>query len=244
VSFALLALLTAASVCFAAEPNYAPRKGGIGGGLGLSQFRGQGDYSNDARPRFSFAGNFRYVVSPRFRWQVSPGLMWAAYKKGSPAPFVDINFPDEPLVKNDYLTLLIPASAQLQLVTRHGQWMQHVGAGPGLYRVWVENRRKVLRDPLSLDLHRGVYPGFSVEYGGERFLKNITTTSIELTLSTHYVFARRATHFPPGMSDDTQFPSGLNSNLWAMDFRIGVNYYFDLVRARKVPGAGLPGLSK
>lgn len=233
VSFAALAWLTAASVCTAADSEYAPRKGGIGGSFGLSRYLGQGDYSTGARPRFSFAGNLRYVMTQRWRWQFSPGFTWSAYAKGSQAPFSDINFPTDPQVKNDYLALLAPFSVQVQSVARRGSWMYHVGAGPGLYRVWVENRRKVLRDPTSLELHRGLYPGISFEFGGERFLRAITTTSIEITTSTHYVFARR----------NDQFPEGFNDKVLATDLRIGVNYYFDLVRAKKT-GGGLPGLPR
>src|SRR5207247_8515803 len=104
----------------APDSDYAPRKGGIGGSFGLSKFFGQGDYSEDSRPRFSFAGNLRYVMTPHWRWQFSPGFTWTAYKKGSPAPFTDINFPNDEQVKNDYLSLLVPMSAQLQLVARTG----------------------------------------------------------------------------------------------------------------------------
>ena len=87
VGTAVVALLTVASVCLAAEPNYAPGKGGIGGQVGGSTFRLDrafgadwfGDYSESAQARLSFNANFRYIINPRFRWQVSPGFTWAAY---------------------------------------------------------------------------------------------------------------------------------------------------------------------
>ena len=90
----------------------------------------------------------------------------------------------------------------------------------------VENRRKVLQDPATHDRHKGVYFGMSAEIGAERFLRNITTTSIEWTLGGHLVFAER----------DDQFPSGWNSNLLPLEARVCVNYYFDLVK----PKQGLP----
>ena len=232
VGFAI-AWLTAASVCVAADFDYGPRKGGVGGSLGASRFFGQGDYSTGARPRFSLAGNLRYVMSRHWRWQFSPGFTWTAYAKGSAAPFTDLNFPSDPRVKNDYLSLLVPVSLQVQAVVPHGAWLMHLGGGAGAYRVWVEDRRKVLRDPTSLDLHRGIYPGVSVELGMERFLRNITTTSIEVVTSTHYVMAERS----------SQFPSGFNDHVLVSDLRLGVNYYFDLVRAKKT-GGGLPGLPR
>ena len=232
VSFAVLALLTAASACLAAEgePAYKPGKGGVGGQFGGSYFGfdrmfgngGFGDYSKGAMPRFSFAGQFRYVQSNRWRWQLSPGFTWAAYKTGTAMPFADPNHPDDK-VKDQTITLLLPTTAQLQAVTKRGHWLYHAGLGPGVYRVWVENRRKVLKDPVSFKLHRGLYPGGVFELGAERFLKSITTTSIEMTWANHLVFAQR----------DQQFVSGFNSKLMAMEWRLGVNYYFDPLKSKQ-----------
>ena len=179
-------------------------------------------------PRFSFAGQFRYVHSKHWRWQVSPGFTWTAYRTATALPFVDPNHPED-LVKDNAITLLMPISAQAQYVIRRGHWFYHAGAGPGLYRVWVENHRKVLKDPETFRIHRGLYPGGTVEIGAERFLKAITTTSVELTWANHLVLAQR----------DEQFTSGFNSNLMAMEWRVGVNYYFDPLR-QKQPTLGLP----
>ncbi|HEY6866354.1 MAG TPA: hypothetical protein VI792_03800 [Candidatus Eisenbacteria bacterium] len=236
VSVALAALLTTASACLAAEPGYESGKGGVGGGIGYSKFLADADYSSDSRGRPSFAGAFRYVMTPHWRWQVSPGMTWSAYGVGSTAPFPDPQFPGDTSlagvpVKDHYLTLVLPVNAQLQFTQRHGWWVYHLGAGPGVYRVWVENNRKILEDPVSHNRHRGLYFGFTGELGAERFLRGLTTTSIEGVLGTHLVFAER----------DDQFPSGFNSNVAPLDVRIGVNYYFDMVRAKKTeePG-GLP----
>lgn len=232
VSFALLALLATASAGLAAEgePAYKPGQGGIGGQLGGSYFGVDrmfgaewfGDYSKWAMPRLSFAGQFRYVHSKHWRWQVNPGFTWTAYKTGTAIPFPDLNYPDEE-VKDRMLVLLLPATAQAQYVVKRGQWLYHAGAGPGLYRVWVQNSRKVLVDPGTFRLHRGLYPGGSFEFGAERFLKAITTTSVEFTWVNHLVFAQR----------DEQFPSGYNSNLMATELRIGLNYYFNPLREKK-----------
>lgn len=228
VSVALAALLTVASACLAAEPGYAPRKGGVGGGLGYSKFAADADYSDDSRGRPSFSGAFRYVMSPRWRWQVSPGFTWSAYGVGSRAPFPDPQFPGDTSlagvpVKDHYLTLVVPVDAQIQLTQKRGWWLYHLGVGPGLYRVWVENNRKILQDPVSHDRHKGVYFGLTGELGAERFLRGLTTTSIEGVVGSHLVFAER----------DSQFPSGFNSNVLPVDLRICVNYYFDLTRAKK-----------
>jgi hypothetical protein len=233
VSFAALALLTIASACLAVEgePSYKPGKGGVGGQFGGSYFgldrafgsEWFGDYSQGAMPRGSVAGQLRYVASKHWRWQVNPGFTWNAYKTSTSLPLTDPNFPDDK-VKDRVLTLLVPVTAQLQYVTQRGHWFYHAGAGPGLYRVWVENRRKVLKDPESLRLHRGLYAGGSFELGAERFLKAITTTSIELTWVNHLVLAQR----------DEQFLKGyFNSNLMATELRVGVNYYFDPLRQKK-----------
>jgi hypothetical protein len=232
VSFAVLALLAIASACLAVEgePAYKPGKGGVGGQFGGSyfgidrMFGGEwfGDYSKGAMPRGSFAGQFRYVQSKHWRWQFSPGFTWNAYKTSTAIPFTDLNYPDD-RVKDNMLLLMLPATAQIQYVVRRGPWFYHLGAGPGAYRVWVQNRRKVYADPGTFRLHRGLYPGGAFEFGAERFLKAITTTSVEFTCVNHLVFAQR----------DEQFPSGYNSNLMATELRVGVNYYFDPQKQKK-----------
>jgi hypothetical protein len=232
VSFAALALLTIASACLAAEgePAYKPGQGGVGGGIGGSYFGVDrmfgadwfGDYSKWAMPRFSFAGQLRYVHSKHWRWQVSPGFTWTAYKTGTVIPFTDVNFINDK-TKDNLLVQLLPVSAQVQYVVKRGNWLYHAGAGPGVYRVWVENRRSIYKDPVTFRLHRGLYPGGSFEFGAERFLKSITTTSVEFTWANHLVLAQR----------DEQFPSGYNSNLMATELRVGVNYYFDPLRKKK-----------
>ncbi len=240
VSFAVLVLLTVASACLAAEGDvaYKPGRAGIGAQLGGSYFGFDrlfgtswfGDYSDGAMPRFSFAGQFRYIQSDHWRWQISPGFTWTAYKTGTPIPFVDLRNPTDNS-KDQMLTLLVPVSVQAQYVVRRGRWFYHAGVGPGLYRVMVENNRKILKDPdpTSLRLHRGVYWGGTFEFGAERFLKAITTTSVEFSWTNHLVFSQR----------DDQFPSGYNSNLMAMEWRVGVNYYFDPLR-QKTPAVGIP----
>lgn len=239
VSFAVLALLTIASACVAAEgePAHRPGQGGVGGQLGGSYFGVDrmlgsewfGDYSRRASPRFSFAGQFRYVHSKHWRWQVSPGFTWAGYKSGTTVPPTDLDSPGA-REQDNVLVLLLPTTAQIQYVMKRGRWLYHAGAGPGVYRVWVENRRQVYADPETFRLHRGVYPGGSVEFGAERFLKAITTTSIEFVWANHLVLAQRA----------EQFPNGYNSNLMATELRIGLNYYFDPLRQKK-QGIEIPG---
>ena len=235
VSVALLALLTAASACLAAAPGYAPHKGGVGGGLGYSKFIGDADYSEGSTGRLSFSGAFRYVVRPGLRWQVSPGFTWSAYSVGTHAPFTDPQFPGDTTLtgepkKDEYLSLVAPITAQVQLTERRGWWLYHLGAGPGVYRVWVENQRKVLEDPVSHVRHKGLYPGFSAELGAERFLRGLTTTSIEGVIQTSVIFAKR----------DDQFPSGFNSRVLPLDLRICLNYYFDMARKKKSTMPGVP----
>jgi hypothetical protein len=229
VSVALFALLTGASACLAAEPGYAPHWASVGGGFGVSKFAKDADYSAGAALRFSFGGSFRYVMNPWLRWQVSPGFTWTAYTIGTPAPFLDPQFPAD-VNKDRYLTLLVPVSAQLQLVQKRGWWLYHLGVGPSINRMWIENRRKVLEDPISHRRHRGEYLGASAELGAERFLRNLTTTSVEGTLGGHLVFAER----------DKQFPAGFNSKALAIEARMSVNYYFDLSKPKKSAQPGIP----
>ena len=223
VSVAVLAALTVASACLAASPPYGTGRGGIGGQFGFSYFRPDrafgndwfGDYSAGANSRLSFRAHWRYTMSPSFRWEISPSLTWAAYGREIAAPLVDPNFPDDHK-KNRYLTLLVPVTAQIQYMVHRSDWLYYAGAGPGVYRVWVENNRKVLRDPITLRLHRGVYPGGSFGLGVEHFLKAPSAVSLEFAVGGHLVLAQRP----------DQFESGFNSNLMALEMRIGGNYYF------------------
>jgi hypothetical protein len=222
VGGALVAVLTVVSVCLAAEPDNGPGKGGVGGQLGVSSFRADrmlgngwfGDYSAGALPRFALKANFRYVVNQWLRWQVSPGMTWSAYKGDEPTPFVDPRFLDR--YKGRYLSLLIPVSVEAQYVIRRGWWLYYVGAGPGIYRVWIENRREVVKDPDTFRIHRGIYPGVSGELGVEYFLKQLPSTSVEVSVGGDVAFAVR----------NEQFASGFNSNVLALGARIGGNYYF------------------
>ncbi|HEY2955540.1 MAG TPA: hypothetical protein VGK89_09880 [Candidatus Eisenbacteria bacterium] len=238
----MFALLAGASLCAAAEPAYGPRHGGIGGLIGGSQVFADGDYSNartpsmefgdiDARPRLAFGANLRYIIKPWLRWQVSPGFFWAGYKHTSLLPFRDLNFPAD-LTKEKILTLVMPVSAQIQVTRHRGDWLYHVGAGPGVYRVWIENRRKVLKDPFTKRLHRGFYPGVSAQLGAERFFSAVPATSIEVSAAGHWAFADRP----------DQFPSGYNSALLGAELKVGANYYFELKRfVKKKSETAVPG---
>jgi hypothetical protein len=210
-----------------------PRRGGVGGQIGGSYFVATQDYSTGALPRFDFAGHFRYVIAKGFRLQLSPGFSWSGYSKEESPPFTDFRFPAD-RTKEEYLTLLIPVSAQGQLTWDLGHWHWHLGAGPGIYRVLVENHRKTLEDPVTFRPHRGLYLGGSGELGVERFFKALPSTSVEFSVVGHYVNATR----------DDQFPTGWNSSLGAAAVRVGASYYFDLQRAKKAPELPLPASGK
>lgn len=203
-----------------------PGRGSLGGQVGGSFFTGEEDYSAGAQPRFVFAGSFRYVMTPHLRWQVSPYFTWAAYKNDEPAPFPDPQFPAD-ATKDRYLTQLVGGNAQLQFVMGKNPWHTHIGAGPLLYRVVVQNRRKVLKDPATNRLHQGQYLGGTAEFGVERFLKSLPNTSLELTLAGHMVFAKRA----------DQFPSGFNSGISVYELRFGAHYYYDFNKPKKSDAA-------
>jgi len=214
VSLAAVAMLAVPGACLAAG-SYHAGAGGIGGQIGGASVVSEAEYSRGAQARFGFSGHWRYAMTPWLRWQISPGFTWAGYSDKDRVPFRDKNFPVD-TTKANYLTLLLPVSAQLQFTTAHGPWLYYLGAGPGVYRVWVESRRKVLEDPVSHRRHRGLYPGASVQLGAERFLKALPSTSFEVSIDSHYVFAERT----------EQFPSGWNSKLLDVGLRVGGNYYF------------------
>jgi hypothetical protein len=216
--------------------------GSMGGSLGVSAFIADADYSSrrnadgtfgdtDVRERFSFAATFRYGMTSSLRWQISPGYTWTGYTEDSPIPFTDPNFPAD-ATKEKMLTQVLPVTAQLQWVVQRGGWLYHIGSGPGVYRVWVQNRRKVLKDPVSKKLHRGFYPGASGELGASRALKGLPGTELEFSLGGHWIFAER----------DEQFPSGFNSFLSFLDARVGLHYTFDpKLRFRRSDSGGAAG---
>jgi hypothetical protein len=241
---ALAAMLTMAPVCLAADSSGAPGQGSLGGGFGFSSFLADGDYTlsrdgtgtgrdvwktRDASSRFAFAADLRYQASKHVRWQLSPGFLWAGYNKRAPIPFRTNTSPTDSL-KGKVLTLMLPISAQIQLCQRTKNWMFHEGAGPGIYRIWLEQNRRVIKDPVTKKLHVGFYPGGSAEIGAEYFLKSQTAVSIEFTATSHFAFAQR----------DEQFVSGFDSNVWTAEGRIGVNYHFDPRALHKNTGKAAP----
>lgn len=218
-----------------------PAHASLGGGAGLSYFLADADYTStrdgggkgrdvfgtrDAHMRFAFAANVRYAWSNHFRWQVSPGFLWAGYKDHAKAPFRTDYFPQDSL-KGKYLTLVMPANVQIQLLQPGKIWVWHEGVGGGVYRVWVEQSRHVVKDPVTKRLHTGFYPGFTAEIGAERFLKVMPSVSLEWSAASHLIFAER----------DQQFPSGFSSNLWTVEARFGANYWFNPMALKK---AGSP----
>ena len=227
VSMVLAAMLTTASACLAADPGGSPGQASLGGSLGLSSFRADGDYTmsrnatdtgwgeRDAKSRFAFAAAFRYQMSKHFRWQLSPGFLWTGYEDHAKIPFRSTAFPNDS-TKGDLLALMMPVSVQLHFVHRTKHFLFHEGGGPGIYRVWVEQHRHVLKDPTTKRLHAGYYPGASGELGVEYFLKSQPAVSIEFTTASHLAMATR----------DEQFPAGFDNSVWTLEARIGANYYF------------------
>jgi len=126
----------------------------------------------------------------------------------------------------------VPVTVQIQRRFGGKGWQYHLGVGPGVYRVMVEDHRKVQADPVTFEVHRGTYPGFTVEYGMEHFSKVLPSTSFEINAVSHYVFAK----------DDTKFPSGFSSALGAFGVRMGANFYFDTASLKHKEPEKLPGL--
>jgi hypothetical protein len=232
---ALAGVLAFAPACLAAPPAYEPGKGGIGVQIGLSTFRFDrnlfgsdwfGDYSLGAksRPRFAFAAQFRYVARPWLRLQLGPEFTWASYLGDQPIPFPDVRFPDDQ-TKGQFLTNFVAIPLEAHYVMRRGSWLYYGGGGPGIYRVWVENNREVLKDPATFKLHRGLYAGVSAHLGAEKFFGELNSTSVEFAFGGNLAFTER----------DDQFKSGYNSNVGNLGIRIGGNYYFHTAGEKQKP---------
>lgn len=199
-----------------------PGRGAIGGQIGGSWIVAEQDYSKGAQPRFSFTGQYDYVISNRWRWQVSPYFTWNAYRVGSSAPFADPHNANTTR-KDFYLTQIVGGNAQIQWVHGKGGTLWHLGVGPAIYRVVVQDDRAVVKDPVTKRLHQGAYLGATAEWGIEHFTKSLPNTSIEWTVAAQSAFAKR----------DDQFPSGFNSNVIAVEARLGAKYYYDFKKAKK-----------
>lgn len=234
---AILLLLASASVSVAQQTDSTstprtgsrPGRGSIGAQLGGAWILSDQDYSDGAQPRFSFTGSYAYVISPRWRWQVNPWFMWNSYRTGVAIPFVDPNFPTE-TTKDFFLTQMVGGQGLIELTGGKGTWIWHVGAGPAIYRVMVEDHRKVLKDPTTKRLHRGAYIGGTAELGIERFLHSLPNTSLEWTVAWHVADAKR----------DDQFPNGFSGRPHMAEFRFGSHYYFDFKGGKKTAAAPRP----
>jgi hypothetical protein len=202
-----------------------PGRGSAGGQIGSSYILSGGDYADGAQPRLSFIGSFRYVIDKHWGWQVSPYFTWNGYISRFGAPFVDANFPANGVSKQFYLTQIVGAAGQLQWYGGKGRQRWHLGAGPALYRVVVQNHRKVVKDPVSRELHSATHLGATAELGVERFLKGLPSTSIELTAAWQSAFAK----------DDVKFGSGWNGTPMLAEVRLGGNYYYDFRRGKAAP---------
>lgn len=231
---AVVLLLVSAPVVRAQTPDTTtakpigarPGRGAAGAQAGTSYFVAEGDYSEGAQPRLSFAGHFRYLMSGGWQWQVSPYFTWSAYAVGTDAPFADPNFPTE-TDKDNHLTQVVGGSAQIQKAFGKGRTRWHVGAGPALYRVMVQNHRKVLRDPVTNERHQGLYFGATAEVGVERFLHKLNNTSLEWTLAWQNAFSK----------DADAFPMGYKGSVSAVELRFGAHYYFDFKKPKDTGAA-------
>ena len=233
-SVTCLLLLAGVTMSFAQQPDSTasarsgarPGRGSIGSQIGSSYiFSGQ-DYSKGSQPRATFTGSFGYVISSGWRWQVSPYFTWNAYRTGTALPFNDRYFlPEVVSTKDAVLTQIVGGNGQLQRTGGKANWVWHVGAGPAIYRVVVQDRRIVLKDPVTKSLHQGTYLGATAEYGIERFMRSLPNTSLEWTVAYQTAFAK----------SDSRFPSGFNGSPGAFEIRFGGHYYYDF-KAPKKPG--------
>lgn len=208
-----------------------PGRGGIGGQVGGTYMYAEGDYSEGSQPRLSFTGHFRYIINRTWAWQFSPSFTWSGYVSHADAPFVDPNFPSEGLTKEHYLAQVLGVSSQLQWYGGSGNQRWHLGVGPAVYRVVVQNHRKVVEDPVTRELHNGMHMGAVAEIGVERFLKRLPNTSLELTAGWQMAFAQ----------SDNRYPSGWNGNPMLAELRFGGHYYYDFRKPK--PKSTKPGLS-
>jgi hypothetical protein len=176
-----------------------------------------GELKRGQRPRIIGKLHFQYVMSRDWRLSLRAGFGWLGYDD-TPAPFVlQAEQPAGDPTRTDQLVIFNPFSAVLAYTHKlSDSWQGFVGAGPGMYRVNIQNDHRTIFDPVTHARYRYFSPGASAEGGAEYFLAANRNVSLEGVSSIHYLLRDNKDRFPSGYSGKHMF----------LDVSIGVNVYF------------------
>ena len=224
-----LAALAAGSIAFPSvvHAQYAAGKGSLGGSLGVPTILATGELKRGQRPRIIGKGHFQYVMDNDWRLSFRGGFGWLGYSDKFNAPFLlQAAAAGGDSTRGDQLVILNPFTAVLTYTRRMSKsWQAFVGAGPGAYRVNIQNDHRTLFDPVTHSRYRYGSLGASGEGGMEYFLPANRNVSLEGVGTIHYLFKGNKDRFPSGYSGKHMF----------LDLSLGVNVYFRPLGAPSPP---------
>ncbi len=195
----------AIAAAFVAGPSYAQElqgKGSIGGSGGLVLITGDEDLSRSAQPRLLGHMDMRYVIRPNFAVHGTFGRGWNSYSG-----------------RGDTLTIIEPVTVGLeyrQVFERWPRYLPHVGAGIGVYSIYVREQLKVTQDPATLEARHMVDFGLNVTAGLEYFMTRSITVNYDFVW--HKIFSENLEDFPSGFGENDSY----------VQLVVGVSYYFSL----------------
>lgn len=204
ISVAWFAVSAIIAMCFVG-PVYAQDlagKGGIGGSGGFMLVTGDKDLSRNAQPRLLGNIDVRYVSHPWLGFHGSFGRGWNSYSG-----------------RNDTLTIVEPVTfgaEYRQVLERWPRYVPHVGAGFGVYSVWVREKLRVTEDPQTLERRHTINPGMNITAGLEYFMTRSVTVSYDFMWNK--IFSKNTKDFPSGFGGDYSY----------VQLVVGVNYYFSM----------------
>lgn len=215
-----LAALAAGLVAFPSvvQAQYAPGKGSLGGSLGVPEILATGELKRGQRPRMIGKLHFQYVMANDWRLSLRGGFGWLGWSDKQPAPFVlQAEQPGGDATRGDQLLIFNPFTAAITRTQKlSGSWQAFLGAGPGAYRINIQNDHRTIFDPVTHDRYKFGSFGLSGEGGAEYFLPANRNVSLEGVASIHYLFDDHKDRYPSGYSGKHIFS----------DLSIGVNVYF------------------
>jgi hypothetical protein len=201
--------------------------GSLGATLGVPFILAPGELKWGQKPRIMGKGNFQYVINKSWRTSFKFGYGWNGYSDEFNAPFtLQAAEAAGDTSKGDQLVIMNPFTATVHWTHEMSKnWMWYVGAGPGVYRVNIQNDHRTIYDPVTHERFKFGSFGISGTGGMEYFLPSNHNVSLLGTATVDHLFS----------SFKDRFPSGYSGPYTFMDVSIGVNVYFKPLGAKSTP---------
>jgi len=204
-----------------------PGKGSVGGTIGFPIILATGELKQGQMPRLMGKANFQYVINKDWRTSFKFGYGWFGWSDKFNAPFIlQAAEAGGDTTKGDQLLILNPFTATMQYTHELSKnWLAWVGAGPGVYRVNIQNDHRTIYDPVTHERFKFGSFGVSGTAGAEYFIPANKNVSLLGSATIDYLFN----------SNTEKYPSGYSGKYMFMDLSIGVNVYFKPLGAKSAP---------